>query len=305
MKTKILLILLLVSSCGVGVKTPDWFLMGKKNDDEFVYGYGSGLTKGTAEYDALANLKERIYTVVSSEEFMQDVAVNNKMQNEFFKKINAKSVDVAIQSYEISKIDNQKEVIFIEIKADKKKLADWVLDSLKNRSSKILPKVTEYQNAENVIQKLEVVKNLKEMCGIYVRLEKFYNGLGFAMPQRICTPILQVYYNFKNENTVQISHTNAVIEEILFNVFSKRFTISQNSKNMISYKTSVKTEKLSSANVASVKIDIFQNNAKSNFYSKNCVGSSSKGSKEAIENAYNNCLLQAKGLLFSEFFNIK
>ena len=300
-----LFVLLCFVACSSNIKTPEWFLMGKQNDEQFLYGYGAGSTKGSAEYEALANLKERVYTTISSEEFMQDVAVNSKVQNEYFKKINAKTINIAIQNYEISQIKEEKGTIFVEIKTDRKKVADWVFDNLKQQSAKILPKIIEYENTQNVITKLQVIENLKEMCEKYMQIEKFYNGMGFAMPQRVCTPVLQVYHNFKIENTVQIAHTNPVVEEILFNIFSKWFTILQNSPNVISYKTTVKTENISGSDVASVKIDILQNNTQGGTYSKHCIGSSSQSKQKAVETAYHNCLMQSKGLLFGEFFEMK
>lgn len=316
MKKKIFLLIIacnLIASCSKSNQNaheinskntpPSWYINGKENTNDVIYGYGFGNTKESAEYVALSNLKERIFTSVSSKIIMQNITINDKTSNEYSHIIKTKMPNIVIPAHNISRIQSKKNEVFVEITVDKFKLADSILLDLNKSNDKISPLLKEFLLTRDSIKKIQLIKQLEEKCENYLDLERFYNGIGFALPNNSCLNIIKSYYNFKIENDLQIINTNPAIYEMFVNTFSKKMTISPKSQNIISYKTNIKTQKIDGSFIAGVEINIIQSNV-SNVYKKNCTGSSMESKEKAVENAINNCLLESKNLLFEEFFKI-
>jgi hypothetical protein len=72
----------------VSSKVPDWYVNSEQNTDAIIYGVGSSANREQAIEDALSNLKERVYTSVSSKKFIQDIVVNEQISNEYVNKPN-------------------------------------------------------------------------------------------------------------------------------------------------------------------------------------------------------------------------
>ena len=275
-----------------------------ENTSSEVYGYGASHNKEQAIHDALSNLKERIYASVSSNVFMNDVSVNGKAENEYTRTVKTKIPAIAITNYSIQQVYFSNNIFYVNVTAERGAIADTVFEQIQKERSAISSLLSEYSSTQNEIHKVQIINTVKKQCDAHTETERFYNGLGYMVPNPMCPEIYKAHHNFKVENTVEIAHTNPMIQEMLINVFAKKFTVVPKSNNIITYKTKVQTKKSDDTFLSGVTINIMQHNT-SETYQKYCVGSSSESSEKATENAFQACIVQSRNVVFEEFFNLK
>ncbi len=303
---KIFLFFVLLISCTQkpSEDVPQWYITTEENTSSQVYGYGASHNKEQATHNALSNLKERIYASVSSNIFMNDVAINGKSENEYTRTVKTQIPTIAITNYAIERVYFSNDTYYVEVVAERGTIADTVFEQIQKERTAISSLLTQYQTTQNEVHKVQIINNLKKQCDAHTETEHFYNGLGYMVPNPICPEIYKRHHNFKVENTIEIANTNPIIQEMLINIFSKKFTITQKSSNVITYKTKVQTKKTEDTFLSGVTIDIMQHNT-SETYKKHCVGSSAESAEKATENAFMTCLVQSRNVVFEEFFNLK
>jgi hypothetical protein len=290
--------------CSKQENVPSWYIQNQQNTNEILYGYGASPNKDQSAQEALSNLKERIYTSISSKTFVQNKSVNGKQENEYSKSIKMQIPQITIQNYTVDKTEFANGIYYTIVRVEREILADSIYVEIQKLQEQINPNIKLYNSTQNEIHKVQIINNLKQQCNDYTELEHFYNGIGYFAPNNPCMEVNKIYHNFMIENTVQIANTNPLIQEILTNVFSKKFTVSKKSENIITYNTQVKTTEITNSFMSGITINILQHNTPEK-YQKHCIGSSSESKDKSIENAFQNCLMESKNMVFEEFFNIK
>ncbi|MFT4967505.1 MAG: hypothetical protein ACI9CD_000512 [Candidatus Deianiraeaceae bacterium] len=299
---KIILILILLS-CIAKDKTPEWYKKTQENTEQTLYGYGAASSKAQAIEDALADLKQRIYTSLSSHTFMQDKSINGNNINEYSRTVKSKVPDIPIANYSIQNEMQSVKTYYIQVYVYRQSLVDVVHEKLRYERQEIEPIIQQYSSTANEIHKVELINTLKNKCDKHMETERFYNSLGFATPNKLCTPVYKTYHNFKIDNIVEIANTHPLIQKMLTNVFLHKFTVAQKSHNVITYKTNIQTKKINDMFIAGVKIDIFQQNTNAT-YPKHCIGNSTKLESDAIEKALQTCIYESYNVTFEKFFNL-
>jgi hypothetical protein len=301
---KKLALLFIVFSCSKQENPPSWYIQNQQNTNEILYGYGASPNKDQSVQEALSNLKERVYTSISSKTFIQNQSINGKQENEYSKSIKMQIPQITIQNYTVEKTEFTNGIYYTVTRVEKEALADSIYTDIQKLKEQINPKLKLYNSTQNELHKVQIINNLKQQCNNYTELERFYNSIGYFAPNNPCMEVNKTYHNFMIENTVQISNTNPLIQEILTNVLSKKFTVLQKSENVITYNTQVKTTEITNSFMSGVTINIIQHNTPEK-YQKHCIGSSSESKEKSIENAFQNCLVASRNMVFEEFFNIK
>jgi len=282
---------------------PEWFLEEQQNTDATLYGTGQSPAREQAIENAIGNLKEKIYTSVSSTTFLQDKLTNEKTVNEYKKTIKMKTPSITIQNYQIVKIEFRNDIYYATVSVSKVKIIDLIHENLLTKSQKIKPQIERYTMTKNLIKKVKLISELASSCVEYLELERFYNALGFLMEEQICVNSMKEYDQFATKYKVEITNTNPVIHDALSYAFAKKFMLLQRAENVITYNTKIKTTPLNGGYFSGVTIYIMQHNSDEKF-EKRCVGNSIKSESEAVNAALEMCLSESKTQTFEEFFNL-
>ena len=301
---KLLFLLFTIVSCSNNEENPPtWFINEEQNTANTLYGTGEALNKDQSVENALANLKEKIYTSVSSQSIMQNTFVDEKTANEYRKTVKIKTPQITFRNYKIEKTTLQNNTYYTIVSVNKNQLVETVFDNLTKQSQKITPKIEQYHNTKNIIKKVIIIQDISQKCNEYMELERFYNALGFAMEENLCNEMITEYNQFQNKYIIEITNTNPVVHDTLSYVFAKKFTLMQKANYTITYKTNIKTTQIEDKYLSALTIQIIQHNA-NDIFEKKCIGSSFQSAKNATDMAFESCLNQAKDQTFEEFFNI-
>lgn len=290
---------LLLFSCGKSI--PEWYLKTPENNNDTIYGVGAAANKDQAIQDALSNMKERIYTSVSSTKFIQDMAINHKIINEYKNNIKLQTPNIPIPNYQVEAIEEIKGNVYVIVTANKIKVSEAINGILVDSANKLRPHLIHFNNTPNLVDKALIIDDIYNQCTKHLEIERFYNGLGFLFPDNICTEIYKGHYNLPAEYPVQIINSDTKVFPILITIFAKKFNIDEKSTKMVSYSTQFKTEEVNNAFITGLTLSIMQYNVPK-VYTKKCVGNSNVSKEKSIETAIAACLEKAQKQSFKEFF---
>ena len=296
---KILLFLVLIS-CTLQ-KTPKWYIDSQQNTDAILYGVGSSPNKEQAIQEALSNMKEKVYTSVSSSKFIQDMVVNEQIASEYINNVKLKTPNIPISNYKITKIEEKNEVFYAMVEVEKHKLGEGVNEILNESTEELRGKFMSFHNTPDYVKKVFIIDEIYEKCAKHFEIERFYTSLGYLYPDNTCTEVVKTKYNMPVEYPVQIVNSNAKLFPAIVNVFAQKFNINPASKHSVSYKTSIKTEDVGSNYITGITMEIMQYNV-AKTYTIKCVGSSSVSAEASVDVATQNCVEQSQTKSFQEFF---
>lgn len=299
MKKTFLLFWFLLGSCGKSA--PEWYLKTPENNSSTIYGVGASTNKEQAIEEALSNMKERIYTSVSSSKFIQDIAINKEITNEYKSNVKLQTPNVPIPNYKVEEIQETGKNTYIIVAASRAEVAESINKILENNASKIRPYFMRFHDTLDIVEKVFIIDDLYEKCTKHFEIERFYNGLGFIYPDNICTEVYKTSYNLRPELPVQVVNSDIKVLPILIAVFEKKLNIDENSKRTVSYSTQFKTEQEGGSFITGLTLNIMQYNVPK-VYTKKCVGNSSVSKGKSIDAAIAACLEKAQKQSFEEFF---
>lgn len=297
---KKIFLLLLLFSCVA--KTPKWYIQPQQNTEEMLYGVGAAPNQEQAIEEALANLKEKIYTSVSSSKFIQDIVVNEKMANEYNNTIKLKTPEIPISNYNVVQTEERAGIFYTMVEVNRHSVGEVVNNMLEENAEELKAQFRLFYYTSDIIQKNFILEDVYKKCTKHLEVERFYTGLGYLFPDNTCTEVVKTRYNMPIEHPIQIVNSNPDLYPIIVNIFAKKFNITNDKNHIVSYKTDIKTENLSNGNyITGINVDIIQYNVP-RVYKIKCVGSSSVSAKESINVAVNECLERTKSQSFEDFF---
>jgi hypothetical protein len=296
---KILLLLFLISCAG---KVPDWYINTQGNTDEMLYGVGSAASKEQAVEEALSNLKQQVYTSVSSSKFIQDLVLNQQVASEYLNNIKLKTPNIPVANYKITRLEKEGDTFYAMIEVQRKTLGENIYEIIDSKTEEFNSKFELFYNTLDYVKKVSIIDELYEQCIKHLEIERFYASLGYLYPGNICGKIIKTKYNLASEYPIQLVNSNVKLLPVIVNIFAKKFNIVPESSHVISYKTDVKTETLNNDNyITGIKISIMQYNVAKK-YEIQCVGSSSVSAEESIDIAIKSCIERSEKEKFEEFF---
>jgi hypothetical protein len=298
---KKILLFLLLFAC-VSSKVPDWYVNSEQNTDAIIYGVGSSANREQAIEDALSNLKERVYTSVSSKKFIQDIVVNEQISNEYVNNVKLKTPNIPISNYKVTKIEEKNGTFYAMVQVEKQKLGEVINEMLNENTEELKSEFAAFNNTPDIVKKVFIIDGLYEKCVKHFEIERFYTSLGYLYPDNTCTEAVKTRYNLAVEHPVQIVNSNAKLFPVIVNIFAKKFNITETNARAISYKTDIKTEDLNNGNyITGISMDIMQYGV-AKIYTIKCVGNSTVSKDAAIDAAITNCVEKSKKQSFQEFF---
>jgi hypothetical protein len=296
---KILLLLFLISCVD---NVPDWYINTQENTDEMLYGVGAAANKEQAVEEALSNLKQQVYTSVSSSKFIQDMVLNQQVASEYINNVKLKTPNIPVANYKIIKIAKEDETFYAMIEAKKRTLGENIYEIINSNTEEFTSKFELFYNTPDYVKKVSIIDELSDQCIGHLEIERFYTSLGYLYPGNICGKIIKTKYNLSSEYPIQLVNSNAKLLPVIVNIFAKKFNIVPESSHVISYKTDVKTETLSNDNyITGITMNIMQYNVAKRYDIK-CVGSSSVSAEESIDVAIKSCVERSEKEKFEEFF---
>ena len=243
----ILCFVLSFSSCkveNIGNLAPQWFQNPRQNDENFIYGVGSGKSLEDAKKVALSNVIERISVVVNSSFKSEVVGTNVGQDSQIRQNIELSIPKTEISDYQIinSEVDkvNGEKLYFLEVSIKKnefylaKKIEfDNTIKSLReyslaqNNAVTIFDKVKYSKNISEIITKaknqITVLRGLKSSFNYSEALIE----IGTYLNQINILPKTAVVFVSSNDKLAQVIFENYLVQ-LEVDVSSKMDNYNQN-----------------------------------------------------------------------------
>lgn len=147
---------------------PSWFTAGQNNSDNFLYGFGTGISFDQAISNALADMTQRLQVTVSSTTTFEKTINNKDVSQKLVQQVTTQTTKINIPNYNIINQAESYDTYYIEIQISKKqtirnlqniiksniKQATKSLENTQNKSS-----LYRFDMAQNINDNIKIIKS--------------------------------------------------------------------------------------------------------------------------------------------------
>jgi hypothetical protein len=140
---------------------PSWYINAKNNDQDFLYGVGSGFDLIEAKNSAIYDASSRLSSTISGQTQIIRQENNHDALEESYQNISAKTNLIKFNNYKLLNSSQIGEKYFIEIAIDRKEFNKTTIKDIKKIYAEIkeLDKISKFSNILNRLRNLNEIRN--------------------------------------------------------------------------------------------------------------------------------------------------